>query len=153
MLPEGFLDELKRRISDLGFELADVRVGGSRNRPLVVVRVDRPDSTPGHGITVDDCATVSRALEAWLDQAGPFGERYVLEVSSPGIERPLRWPEHWVRFVGHEVNIRAEGLGRLRATIVAVPDRETVVLRPKGAGAETTIRFAAIRDATLAHDW
>ena len=48
----------------------------------------------------------------------------------------------------------AEGLGRLRATIVAVPDKETVVLRPKdGAGAETTLRLAAIREATLAHDW
>lgn len=152
MLPEGFLEQLKSRVAALGFELADARAGGSRRRPLLVVRIDRPDATPGHGVTVDDCASVSRALEAWLDAERPLGDRYVLEVSSPGVERALRWPEHWVRFVGRQVNVRAEGMGRFRATIVAVPDLETVVLRPEGGG-ERAVRLAAIREASLAFDW
>ena len=56
------------------------------------IRVDRPDSTPGHGITAEDCARLSRSLEACLEAAALVGPRYVLEVSSPGVERPVRWP-------------------------------------------------------------
>src|SRR5262245_44202130 len=59
---------VRTRLTDLGFELADLRKGGSASRALLQVRIDRPDASPGHGITVDDCARVSRALESWLDQ-------------------------------------------------------------------------------------
>ncbi len=99
-----------------------------------------------------DCATASRALEAWLDEAGLLGQRYILEVSSPGLERPLRWPRHWARFVGHDVTAKLQGLGRVRARIVAVPDEATVVLQPQG-GAPRPVPLATIRDARLAVDW
>jgi ribosome maturation factor RimP len=103
-------------------------------------------------VTVDDCATASRALEAWLDAEGPLGRRYILEVSSPGLERPLRWHRHWVRFVGREVQATVAGLGRVRARIVAVPDEATVVLEPQG-GAPRSVPLTGIRDARLAVDW
>ena len=120
---------VRQRIEGLGFELADLRKGGSRQRALLQVRIDRPDATPGNGITVDDCTVVSRALESWLDQAGVLGARYILEVSSPGIERPLRWREHWERFAGRQVSVRVPGRGRIRATIVRVLiDDDAVVL-------------------------
>ncbi|MBI4421758.1 MAG: ribosome maturation factor RimP [Gemmatimonadetes bacterium] len=146
--------EVRTRVSNLGFELADLRKGGSRSRTLLQVRIDRPDASPGRGITVEECAQVSRALESWLDQAGILGPRYILEVSSPGIERPLRWREHWARFVGREVNVRLAGRGRVRATIVDVPEgRDLVVLKPQGNAPEITVPLAEARDATLAVDW
>jgi ribosome maturation factor RimP len=77
------------------------------------------------------------------------GPRYVLEVSSPGIERPLRWPEHWRRFVGHRARVRAERLGgRRQVEIVDLPDDEHVTLRDEG-GSEVTLALEEIRDATL----
>ena len=103
-------------------------------------------------MTVADCATASRTLETWLDADGALGRRYVLEVSSPGLERPLRWHRHWVRFVGRDVQATVAGLGRVRARIVAVPDETTVVLQREGAEAQP-IPLARIRDARLAVDW
>ena len=106
---------------------------GPLERPILQVRVDRPDSRPGHGITADDCAGISRSLERFLESSAMVGPRYVLEVSSPGIERPLRWPEHWRRFVGRRARVRAPALGgRREVEIVAVPDDEHVTLRQEG---------------------
>jgi ribosome maturation factor RimP len=100
-------------------------------------------------VTADDCAAISRSLERFLESRAMVGPRYVLEVSSPGFERPLRWPEHWRRFVGRHARVRAEPLpGRNRVEIVAVPDDEHVVLRRED-GSEVTLAFDAIREATL----
>lgn len=146
--------EVRRRAATLGYELVDLRLGGGRQRPRLQVRIDRPDSEPGQGVTVDDCAVVSRALEAWLDEADLFGPRYILEVSSPGIERPIRWPEHWARFVGRTVRVKVPGLGRIRAEIVRMAgDDEAVVLRPEGSDEEMTVPLTGALDARLAVDW
>src|SRR5687768_15938139 len=67
-----------------GFDLVELRRAGSKARPLIEVRIDRRDGKP---VSVDDCATVSRQLEARLDDSGLVAERYVLQVSSPG-DRP-----------------------------------------------------------------
>jgi ribosome maturation factor RimP len=152
MLSDTLVEAFRTRLEALGFDLADLRIGGTPNRPLVQVRIDTPPPLPRR-VTVDDCATASRALEAWLDEGGggPLGNRYVLEVSSPGIERPVRWHRHWVRFVGSEVHAKLAGLGRVRARIVAVPDAETVVLEPQG-GVARSYKLADIRDARLAAD-
>src|SRR5262245_47046192 len=113
--------EVGARLADLGFELVDIRVGGTTPRARLQIRTDWRDAAAGsRGITVDDCATVSRALERWLDDSAVLGERYVLEVSSPGLERPVRRREHWERFVGREVHVRLRGRGRIRATIIRV---------------------------------
>jgi len=159
MLTDSLVESFRVRLEMLGFDLADLRIGGTPNRPLVQVRIDWPPDSPRGGgvggvggVTVADCATASRALEAWLDEAGLLGQRYILEVSSPGLERPLRWPRHWARFVGHDVTAKLEGLGRVRARIVAVPDEATVVLQPQG-GAPRPVPLATIRDARLAVDW
>ena len=144
MLTESLVEAFRARLEALGFDLADLRIGGTPNRPLVQVRID----CPPRNVTVEDCSRVSRALEQWLDVGGPLGNRYVLEVSSPGIERPVRWHRHWVQFVGRDVKVKIAGLGRVRARIVAVPDQGTVVLAPQG-GPERTYRFDEIRDARL----
>jgi len=149
MLTESLVEAFRTRLEALGFDLADLRIGGTPNRPLVQVRID----CPPRNVTVEDCSRVSRALEQWLDadSGGPLGNRYVLEVSSPGIERPVRWHRHWARFVGRDVNVKLAGMGRVRARIVAVPNDETVVLRPQG-GAEREYRLSDVKDARLASD-
>src|SRR3989442_12942364 len=129
MLSDSLVESFRSRLEALGLELADLRIGGTQARPLVQVRIEWPDASPRR-VTVDDCATASRVLEAWLDADGPLGRRYMLEVSSPGVERPLRWHRHWVRFVGREVQATVAGLGRVRARIVAVPDQGTGGLQP-----------------------
>jgi ribosome maturation factor RimP len=144
---------IREHVEALGFDLADLRRTGTLERPILQLRVDRPDSRPGHGVTADDCAAISRSLERFLESRRLVGPRYVLEVSSPGIERPLRRPEDWRRFVGQRARVRAAGLpGHPTVEIVAVPDDEHVVVR-LADGAERTVALADVRDANLAHEW
>jgi ribosome maturation factor RimP len=152
MSADALLAPIRDHIAGLGFELVDLRRTGSLQRPILQVRVDRPDSRPGQGVTADDCATISRSLERYLESRAMVGPRYVLEVSSPGLERPLRWPDHWRRFLGRQVRVRAESLpGRNQYQIVSVPDDDHVVLR-RNDGAEVTLPFEAVREANLVAD-
>jgi ribosome maturation factor RimP len=153
MSVDALLVPIRDHIAGLGYELVDLRRTGTLQRPILQVRVDRPDSRPGQGVTADDCAVISRSLERFLETRAMVGPRYVLEVSSPGLERPLRWPGHWRRFVGHKARVRAASLpGRNLVEIVSVPDDDHVVLRLEN-GSEVTVAFDAIREATLAVDW
>jgi ribosome maturation factor RimP len=152
MSADALLAPIRDHIAGLGFELVDLRRTGTPQRPILQVRVDRPDSRPGQGVTADDCAAISRSLERFLETRAMVGPRYVLEVSSPGFERPLRWPEHWRRFVGRDARVRAESLpGRRRVRIIAVPDDEHVVVRRED-GSDVTLALEAIREATLVAD-
>jgi ribosome maturation factor RimP len=153
MSADALLAPIRDHIAGLGFDLVDLRRTGTLQRPILQVRVDRPDSRPGQGVTADDCAVISRSLEGFLENRAMVGPRYVLEVSSPGLERPLRWPEHWRRFVGRQARVRAAPLsGRSRVEILAVPDDDHVVLRLED-GSETTLAFNDIREALLVVDW
>lgn len=151
---EDLISAIRGRVAELGYELVDLRKRGSQARPLLQVRVDLPDAAIGRGITHTDCSVVSRGLERWLDETRVLGERYVLEVSSPGIERPIRWAEHWSRFQGSEVNVRLAGRGRVRATIVGVTNGgASVLLRPRGDEQAVTVPLEEARDATLVVNW
>src|SRR2546425_7673871 len=114
MLSDSRVEQFRVRLAALGLELADLRIGGTPNRPLAQVRIEWPPADPGtpeRRGTGEDCARASRALEAWLDAGGPLGGRYVLEVSSPGLERPLRWHRPWGRVVGGGVPATVAGGG------------------------------------------
>jgi len=89
MSVDALLAPIRAHIAGLGFELVDLRHVGTVERPILQVRVDRPDSRPGQGITAEDCVGISRSLERFLESSAMVGPRYVLEVSYPGIERPL----------------------------------------------------------------
>ncbi len=97
----------------LGYECVKLEVVGRTSSPVVRLYIDRPG-----GVTIRDCTRVSRALGVLLDEADPFPGRYLLEVSSPGIDRPLVRPEHFARFVGDEarVTVRDDAGGRTTYT-------------------------------------
>ena len=151
--PDDLTMAVNQRVSELGFELVDVRKRVSRGRIVLQIRVDREGSEPGSGVTADDCAVVSRALEVWFDESAALGDRYVLEVSSPGIERPIRFPRHWERYVGHDVRVKLKDRGRETATIVRVVDEGNVVLKFNNRGDEEKVRLKDIKEATLVVDW
>jgi ribosome maturation factor RimP len=149
MTGDSLLETTHRLVAELGFELVDFRKVGPPQNPLIQVRIDRPDSRPGAGVTAGDCTLVSRALERWLDGTAGVGLRYGLTVSSPGFDRPVRFPAHWRRFVGRTVRLRAAGLaGRPRAEIVAVPDDAHVELRLPD-GVTQIVALDRISEATL----
>jgi ribosome maturation factor RimP len=150
---DALVTPIREHLAELGFELADLQRTGTRDRPVLKIRIDRPDSRPGQGVTTADCTVASRALERYLERRGDVGPRYVLEVSSPGLERPLVWADAWRRFVGHRAKVRSRELeGRPTVEILAVPDDGHVSVRLPD-GAERTLALAAIKDATLAVDW
>jgi ribosome maturation factor RimP len=138
-------------LDEVGYDLVELRKGGSRSRPVLEVRIDRRD---GETVTVDDCARASRALEARLDTSELVNERYVLQVSSPG-ERPLRTPAEWRRFVGRWASVLAPDFGgRLDGEIMAIEPADVsedvaVLLRPE-RGEAKRIPLAAIKEARLA---
>ncbi|MGH7469996.1 MAG: ribosome maturation factor RimP [Longimicrobiales bacterium] len=99
---------VESHVESLGYELVEFEQAGSKTRPLLRLRIDRPDSQPGQGVTIDDCSRVSRAIEHYLEAEGEVGERYVLEVSSPGIERPLHRRRDFERFAGREVAVKTQ---------------------------------------------
>lgn len=152
--------ELETRITNLGFELVDVRWGGSSRRPSLRVRIDRPGSSPGHGVTVDDCATVSRALEPWLDAREDLPERYVLEVSSPGVDRPLVRDRDYERFRGERVAVKGHDVlagraRRLEGELLGLEEKDgdaAVRLRLPD-GDEVSIPRAEIAGANLVFTW
>lgn len=103
----------------LGFELVTLELAGKGHGTLLRVYIDGPD-----GVTVDDCADVSNQISGILEVEDPIPGHYTLEVSSPGLDRPLAKREHFVRFVGATVNVRLrrplEGRRRFVGTLRAV---------------------------------
>jgi len=150
---EQLTAELQRHLAAIGFEAVDVRTGGGTRRVRLQVRVDWLGADPRRKVTIDDCATVSRHLEAWLDASGVLGDGYVLEVSSPGMERPVRWLAHWQRYVGRDVDVRLRDRGRVRARIAAVDAAAATVTLTLAGGEAVTAPVAEARDATLVVDW
>lgn len=140
----------------LGLELVELRIGGSKNRSVLDVRVDRTDLQK---VTVGDCERASRAIEAKLDtMPGVIDNRYVLEVSSPGMERPLRTIADWRRFTGRRANVKSTRLaelgGRAEVEIVGVTEGadEQVVVRDL-RGNEHSMALADVAEARLAFHW
>ena len=155
---EQGLDEL---LAGIGFELVTVERGGGRRRPLLRLRVDRPDSQPGRSsVTVDDCKAISRAVREYLEQRGSGEQDWGLEVSSPGVERPLTKPRDYARFAGEKVRIRGFGaiaggsrqvVGLLVGLEAEQPGAEQVVLDV--AGERLNVALSEVAKATLVFEF
>ncbi len=133
---------------DLGFRLVRVRVS-ARDGCTVQIMAERPDGT----FTVDDCETLSRALSPALDVEDPIKGAYNLEVSSPGIDRPLVRLSDFVRWAGHEVKVEmavpVEGRKRFRGLIRGVEGETVLVDMPEGT--EPAAAALPIADIAEAH--
>ena len=143
-----------QELDELGFDLVELRRGGSRARPVWEVRIDRRDGTK---ISIEDCTKASRALEARLESASLVGEHYVLEVSSPGADRPLNSVADWKRFVGRHATVTSVTLagGKQEVEILALEGEvgaEVAVLRD-AKGADIQLPLSEIKQARLAFHW
>ncbi|MFQ5736550.1 MAG: ribosome maturation factor RimP [Thermodesulfobacteriota bacterium] len=117
---EGRVIALARPVVEgLGMELVDVAFVTEHGRRVLRVTIDKPG-----GVTVDDCGDISRELGTILDVEDPIPQRYTLEVSSPGLDRPLTGEKDFVRFTGRKARIKArkavEGRKNFKATIDSV---------------------------------
>jgi len=86
----------------MGYRLVRLMQTGGLRRPTLQIMAERRDEAP---MTVEDCAEISRTVSALLDVADPIADAYLLEVSSPGIDRPLVRPEDYDRFAGFEARV------------------------------------------------
>jgi ribosome maturation factor RimP len=100
MLRDQLIELLGPVVSELGYELWELEYGARPGGGMLRLYIDSPD-----GISVDDCERVSRAVSETLDGADPIKNEYTLEVSSPGLDRVLRTPEHFARFAGERVKL------------------------------------------------
>jgi ribosome maturation factor RimP len=161
MTSEPLESEIERRVGEMGFEMVELERAGDRRRPILRLSIDKPDSVPGKpGVSLDDCATVSRALEPWLDSLDDLPDTYVLEVSSPGVERPLVRRRDWERFAGQPVALRGKGVlagraRRLEGTLLGLKQADggdAAALRLED-GAEVEIPLAQVDRANLVYRW
>jgi len=110
-------------LDDMGYELVRVQLSGGRQPSRLQIMAERADQK---GMTVDDCAEISRAVSALLDVEDPIAGSYELEVSSPGIDRPLTRPEDFARFAGHQAKVETrqtiDGRRRFRGFLKGVED-------------------------------
>jgi len=140
---------LRPAISALGLELLGVELALSRGSGLVRVYLD----VEGRAIGLEDCEAASRELSALLDLHDPIASRYTLEVSSPGVERPLFTPAQFARFTGEQVRIDLRvpvgGRRRLQGRVVAV-EGEQIVLGIDGG--EQRVAHGNVQRARLKPD-
>ena len=91
-------------LAQLNYELVDIEWLTESGHQVLRVYIDRPTANPGR-VSVEDCELVSRELSVLLDSADPVPQEYLLEVSSPGLDRVLRTPGHFQRFLGARVRV------------------------------------------------
>jgi ribosome maturation factor RimP len=130
------------------FELVHAEVAGPKHNPLFTVFIDKPG-----GITLDDCGKASREIEALLDEVEHIPETYVLEVSSPGIERGLYSLADFERFKGQEARLRlkmpVDGRRNVTGMIGEVKGSSVIIAE---AGEPIEVAFDSIKKANLKVD-
>ena len=133
-------------LADMGFELVRVQIFGSK-RPTLQIMADRADGSP---MTVENCAEISHAVSALLEVEDPIRDAYTLEVSSPGIDRPLVRPRDYERFAGYVARIETHGLidgqRRFQGRILGIADG---IVRLDTKGGEVELPIGDIQNAKL----
>ena len=134
-------------LAAMGYEIVRVQLVGGRRSATLQIMCDREDGRP---VTLDDCAGISRLASAVLDVEDPIAGEYTLEVSSPGLDRPLTRPKDFERFAGAEARLElgrpVEGQRRFRGVLRGLDD-DAVVLET-GDG-ERRLALADIEKARL----
>jgi ribosome maturation factor RimP len=122
------LELLSPSVESMGYEIVRVRMQGVGDDKAVQIMIERVD---GAIITVEDCEKVSKHVSAILDVEDPISDAYNLEVSSPGIDRPLTRLKDFARYSGHEVKLESrnkiDGQAKFRGKLVCVEDANVVL--------------------------
>jgi ribosome maturation factor RimP len=136
-------------VSALGFELLGVEYMPQGRHSLLRIYIDHED-----GITVDDCGDVSHQVSAVLDVEDPIRGEYTLEVSSPGLDRPLFTLAHYERYSGNQAEIRLHaplhGRRKFKGRLQGVEDDEVII---EVDGEEYRLAIGNIEKAHLVHEW
>ena len=141
---QQLLDALAPRAEQEGVEIVTVEVAGAKKAPTIRVYIDTPD-----GVSFDELSSAQAWINDLMDELDPFPGAYTLEVSSPGIDRPLRTAEHFARFVGDTAVLKTQpvdGRGSWTGAIASV-EGDVVVLDVDGA--EARIPMDTIKRAHL----
>ena len=136
-------------VEGMGFELVRVRLMGGKTKTLQIM-AERPEG----GIEVDDCARISTAVSATLDVEDPLEDAYTLEVSSPGIDRPLTRLKDFETWEGYEAKIETtemiDGRRRFKGVLQGVEDGEILIeIDEQGGPVTIGLRFDWLSDAKL----
>ncbi|MGH1458242.1 MAG: ribosome maturation factor RimP [Paracoccaceae bacterium] len=136
-------------IEDMGYELVRVRLMSGKTNTLQIM-ADKPEG----GIEVDDCAKISTALGATLDVEDPISDEYVLEVSSPGIDRPLTRLKDFDMFEGYEAKLETgeliDGRRRFKGVLAGIEGDEVLINLEEGKETVTVgLQFDWLTDAKL----
>ncbi|MCE8518540.1 ribosome maturation factor RimP [Ruegeria pomeroyi] len=136
-------------IADLGYELVRIRLMSGKSTTLQIM-ADKPDG----GIEVDDCAAISNAVSATLDVEDPILDAYTLEVSSPGIDRPLTRLKDFEMFEGYEAKIETteliDGRRRFKGELAGVEGNEVLInIDQNGETVTIGLEFDWLSDAKL----
>jgi len=144
----GLLELLDPVAEAAGYAIVRLRLMGGGEARRLQVMAERPDGE----MDIDDCATLSRAISEVLDAADPISGRYTLEVSSPGVDRPLTRMKDFETFEGHEARLEldrlAEGRKRFKGALAGV-EGDNVAIDVEGEDSTTLIPFAWIAEAKL----
>ncbi|MDW3118085.1 MAG: ribosome maturation factor RimP [Roseovarius pacificus] len=132
-------------IEDMGYELVRVRLMSGKTSTLQIM-AEKPDG----GIEVDDCAEISNAVSAVLDVEDPILDAYTLEVSSPGIDRPLTRLKDFEDFEGYEAKLETseliDGRKRFKGVLAGIEDDEVLINIEEGT---VGLKFDWLSDAKL----
>lgn len=142
---QKLLDALEPRAVKEGIEIVHIEIVGAKKAPVIRVYIDTPN-----GVSFDELSSAQAWIGEMFDEIDPFPGAYTLEVSSPGIDRPLRTREHFERFIGSRVQLRTvepiDGRSNFKGTLEAMREGYVVLTTE---GKETEIPFDSIKRANL----
>lgn len=146
MIQDELVKLLSPTIQDMGYELWGCEYLSQGNHSLLRVYIDKSD-----GVGIKDCECVSRQVSALLDVEDPVAGNYSLEVSSPGIPRPLFYNWQYQRYLGHEVQLKVlksvQGKRKFSGTLLSATEAKVVILDSDGEHQE--LLFSNIVKASL----
>lgn len=144
-LEQNLQDLLAPSVEDFGFELVGIECQRMGRYLTVRLFIDKPG-----GVSIDDCADVSRQVSAILDVEDPIADKYNLEVSSPGLDRPLFTLAHYQRFIGQDVAVHLRiALGDRRKWQGKLVRVEGDMITLEVDGQEQTLVFSNIQKANI----
>ncbi len=146
-LEQGIIDALEERAAERGIDVVDVEVVGATKAPCVRVRLDKLAGDP---ITLDEVAAETGWVSDCIEALDPITGSYTLEVSSPGMKRPLRRPADFARFQGQDVELTTtamEGRRTFKGSIAAVTEQQVTIACEDAE--EHVIPFTEVKKCTL----